>query len=95
MLARVRSAALLLAALAALAVGAAGCAGPPAARGGAAPAPAAHPTRTLVLYDETGPHGWLGELYAVAAGHLASRFGTWQAAPVRSYRAGESTNQQF
>jgi uncharacterized protein YdaL len=87
MLARLRSAALLLAAVAALA---AGCA-PPAVRPGAPPGPAAaaRAARTLVLYDETGPHGWLGELYAVAAGHLASRFGGWQAAPARGYRAGD------
>ncbi len=45
--------------------------------------------RTLVLHDETGPYGWLGELYAVAAGHLASHFGPWEAAPVRRYRAGD------
>src|SRR5262249_39611198 len=34
------------------------------------------PTGTLVLYDDTGPWGWLGELYAIAAQSLASHFGT-------------------
>jgi uncharacterized protein YdaL len=44
---------------------------------------------TLVLYDEGGPWGWLGELYGIAAGHLASRFGPWAAKPVSQYTAGE------
>lgn len=69
--------------VAALAAGA--CAGPRARPGAAAGGEA----RTLVLYDETGPHGWLGELYAVSAGHLASRFGAWEAAPARRYRRGD------
>jgi uncharacterized protein YdaL len=45
--------------------------------------------QTLILYDDDGPYGWLGELYAVAAGNLASHFGTWKAEPVSSYTAGE------
>lgn len=45
--------------------------------------------RTLVLHDETGPHGWLGEFYALSAGHLASRFGTWESLPARRYRPGD------
>lgn len=45
--------------------------------------------RTLVLHDETGPHGWLGELYAMAAGNLVSRLGPWVARPVRGYRSGD------
>src|SRR5512134_2898394 len=44
---------------------------------------------TLVLHDTTGQWGWLGEMYAVAAGHLASRFGTWEAKAVGAYRAGD------
>jgi uncharacterized protein YdaL len=44
---------------------------------------------TLVLYDDAGPYGWLGELYAIAAGHLASRFGTWEGRPVAGYQAGD------
>ncbi len=43
---------------------------------------------TLVLYDESGEWGWLGELYAAAAGTLASHFGTWSAMPAVSYTAG-------
>ncbi len=44
---------------------------------------------TLVLYDDGGPYGWLGELYAMSAGQLASHFGTWKAEPVSQYQAGE------
>ena len=44
---------------------------------------------TLVLYDDGGPWGYLGELYAIAAGNLASRFGTWSAKPVGQYQAGD------
>lgn len=50
---------------------------------------AAAPAGTLVLYDDGGTWGALGELYAVAAGNLASRFGAWSAKPVGQYRAGE------
>jgi len=46
-----------------------------------------------VLYDSTGPWGWLGEIYATMAGNLASHFGTWVAMPVASYAAG--TLQQY
>lgn len=59
--------------------------------GGGAPTCQTGPTgepATLVLYDNTGPHGWLGELYAMAAGNLASHFGTWAAMPVDQYQAG-------
>jgi uncharacterized protein YdaL len=48
---------------------------------------------TLVLYDTTGPWGWLGEIYATMAGNLASHFGAWVAMPVASYTAG--TLQQY
>jgi uncharacterized protein YdaL len=44
---------------------------------------------TLVLYDRTGPWGWLGELYAMNAGVLAGHFGDWTAKPVGRYAAGE------
>ena len=70
-------------------------------QGGAAagPAPVAAPfsgpgllpglqVSTLVLYDTTGPWGWLGEIYATMAGNLASHFGAWVAMPVVSYTAG-------
>src|SRR3954469_20788537 len=33
-------------------------------------------TSTLVLYDTTGPYGFLGELYAMATANLAGHFGT-------------------
>jgi uncharacterized protein YdaL len=46
-------------------------------------------TSTLVLYDDDGPFGYLGELYAIAAGQLASHFGTWVAKPVGQYVAGD------
>ncbi|MFF5231785.1 DUF2334 domain-containing protein [Dactylosporangium sp. NPDC000521] len=45
--------------------------------------------KTLVLYDTTGPYGFLGELYATAAANLSSHFGDWTAQPVTSYAAGE------
>jgi uncharacterized protein YdaL len=44
---------------------------------------------TLVLYDTTGPWGWLGELYAAGMGMLASHFGTWNSKPVTQYVAGD------
>jgi uncharacterized protein YdaL len=50
------------------------------------PAPPAGP---LVLYDTTGPYGWLGELYATEVVNLAGHFGTPTAHPVASYTAGE------
>ncbi len=46
-------------------------------------------TSTLVLYDDGGPWGWLGELYAVGMGTLASHFGTWSAEPIEQYVAGD------
>ncbi len=45
--------------------------------------------KTLVLYDSTGPYGFLGELYAMAAANLSSHFGDWTSQPVTSYAAGE------
>ena len=60
----------------------------PAHTSGAA-APGGGTARTLVLYDTTGPYGWLGELYAMSAANLASHFGSWTAAPVSSYTAGK------
>lgn len=44
---------------------------------------------TLVLYDTTNSWGWLGELYAMAAGNLASHFGTVTAEPVVNYVSGQ------
>ncbi|WP_445548199.1 DUF2334 domain-containing protein, partial [Frankia sp. CiP1_Cm_nod1] len=49
-------------------------------------------TGTLVLYDTTGPWGWLGEQYAIQTANLVSRFGTWTAHPVSSYTAGEQNS---
>lgn len=49
---------------------------------------------TLVLYDDGGPWGELGELYAIAAGNLASRFGSWSAKPIRLYQAGDMASFQ-
>jgi uncharacterized protein YdaL len=43
----------------------------------------------LVLYDTTGPFGYLGELYAMSASNLAGHFGTVTAEPVSSYTAGQ------
>lgn len=49
----------------------------------------ASPVTTLVLYDTTGPYGWLGELYAIAAANLASHFGTVVTEPVAKYVPGQ------
>lgn len=50
---------------------------------------AASNANTLVLYDTTGPWGWLGELYAMYGANLVSHFGAWTAKPVVDYTAGE------
>ena len=53
-------------------------------------APGANAMRhTLVLYDSTGPWGWLGEAYAVLAGQLASHGSAYTLKPVTAYQAGE------
>lgn len=44
---------------------------------------------TLILYDTTGPYGWLGELYGIMSANLASHFGTWSAIPVTQYAGGQ------
>ncbi len=49
----------------------------------------AAPAGTLVLYDDTGPYGWLGELYAVATVNLASHFGVTAHKPVALYTTGD------
>ena len=60
----------------------------PAGRSGKA-APGGGTAKTLVLYDTTGPYGWLGEVYATQTANLSSHFGSWTAAPVVGYRAGD------
>ena len=45
---------------------------------------------TLVLYDTTGPYGYLGELYAIQAANLASHFGTPTTLPVSRYTARQA-----
>jgi len=45
-------------------------------------------TAALVLYDNTGPYGYLGQLYAMAAANLAGHFGEVTAKPVSEYTAG-------
>jgi uncharacterized protein YdaL len=47
---------------------------------------------TLVVYDSTGTWGYLGELYAMAGGNLASHFGQVTAEPVANYVAGQVNN---
>ncbi|HYZ53701.1 MAG TPA: DUF2334 domain-containing protein [Streptosporangiaceae bacterium] len=47
---------------------------------------------TLVVYDTTGTWGYLGELYAMAGGNLASHFGQVTAEPVADYVAGQVNN---
>lgn len=70
-----------------------GAAAPAAASSGGPGLVAGTQVSTLVLYDTTGPWGWLGEVYATMAGNLASHFGAWTAMPVVSYTAG--TLQQY
>jgi uncharacterized protein YdaL len=43
-----------------------------------------------VLYDSTGPWGFLGDLYAQQTANLVSHFGPWQAQPASSYAAGQA-----
>jgi uncharacterized protein YdaL len=45
--------------------------------------------KTLVLYDTSGTWGFLGELYAMAAGNLAGHFGPVTYEPIGSYKAGQ------
>ncbi|GHF66247.1 hypothetical protein GCM10010218_54710 [Streptomyces mashuensis] len=52
------------------------------------PLAAAAGTSALVLYDTTGPYGYLGELYAMAVANLAGHFGTVTSKPVSAYTAG-------
>jgi uncharacterized protein YdaL len=50
---------------------------------------AAGAASTLVLYDTTNTYGWLGELYAIGGGNLATHFGKVTAEPVTDYVAGQ------
>lgn len=59
----------------------------PRAPRAAAHAAGASPT-ALVLYDTTGPYGFLGELYAMATANLAGHFGPVKTEPVSAYTAG-------
>ncbi|MGD0476083.1 MAG: DUF2334 domain-containing protein [Candidatus Velthaea sp.] len=43
----------------------------------------------LVLYDNTGPYAFLGELYAQGIANLAGHFGTFKAEPIASYTSGQ------
>ncbi|WP_067509330.1 DUF2334 domain-containing protein [Actinoplanes sp. TFC3] len=52
-------------------------------------APGGGTAKTLVLYDTTGDYGWMGEVYATQTANLASHFGSWTAAPVAGYKAGD------
>ena len=50
---------------------------------------ASGPSTTLVLYDTTNTWGWLGELYAIGGGNLATHFGKVTAEPVVDYVSGQ------
>lgn len=52
-------------------------------------APGGGTAKTLVLYDETGPYAWLGEVYAEQTANLVSHHGSWTVHPASGYRAGE------
>jgi uncharacterized protein YdaL len=63
-----------------------------AATGPVATGTAVSPTgtaKTLVLYDNTGPYAWLGEVYGTQVANLTSHFGSWAAEPVGRYTAGQ------
>src|SRR5688500_12692797 len=47
------------------------------------------PSKTLILYDDGGDWGYLGELYGTGTANLVGHFGTSVAKPVRQYTAGE------
>jgi uncharacterized protein YdaL len=59
-----------------------------AAKSGKA-APGGGTAKTLVLSDTTGDYGWMGEVYATQTANLSSHFGSWTAAPVLNYKAGD------
>ena len=59
-----------------------------AAKSGKA-APGGGTAKTLILYDTTGDYGWMGEVYATQTANLSSHFGSWTAAPVANYKAGD------
>ncbi len=48
--------------------------------------------KTLVLYDVSGPWGWLGQVNAEAIGNLATHSGMVVAQPVADYQPGEISN---
>jgi len=50
------------------------------------------PATALVVYDTTDTWGYLGQMYAIAAGNLASHFGKVTAEPVADYVAGQVNN---
>src|SRR5581483_3422365 len=54
---------------------------------GVVPVPPEPVGTTLVLYDTTGPWGWLGELYATMTANLVGHFGSYEAKPVSAYQA--------
>lgn len=56
--------------------------------GGAAPG-ANTARKTLIVYDNTGQWGWLGEAYAVNAANLVSHGSPYVMHPVSTYTAGE------
>ena len=60
----------------------------------AARSASAAPAGTLVLYDSTGPYGWLGEQYAILAANLSGRFGAVTTRKVTAYRANDIANFQ-
>jgi uncharacterized protein YdaL len=47
---------------------------------------------TLVLFDTSGPWGWLGELYGIMIANLASHFGSYTLMPVNQYTAGKMSS---
>ncbi|WP_224372867.1 DUF2334 domain-containing protein [Hyalangium versicolor] len=44
----------------------------------------------LILFDSTGPYGYLGELYAMGTANLVSHFGGWTAKRATTYVCGEA-----
>ena len=61
---------------------------PPTAVAGSGPGVTSTGPKTLVVYDDGGEWGWLGELYGQQTANLVSHFGSWAALPVSKYTAG-------
>lgn len=51
--------------------------------------------RVLILYDTSGPWGYLGEIDALFTANLAGRWASYDAMPVSNYRSGEIADRNW